>query len=147
MHLTGGNIKDRWYIMEMVYTFEFLMSSGYHKVLVWLVFIILLMAIDLVTGLIQAIINDNVKSGKMSKGLLKKSMLLLVLIAIVPYSIVLPEVVSIGVIVTVYFLESVMEMVSILENLYKAGLDVSFLDPLMKKLDVYKNNKIEKEDE
>lgn len=143
----GGNIKDRWYIMEMVYTFEFLMNSGYQKVLVWLVFIILLMAIDLVTGFIQAIINDNVKSGKMSKGLLKKSMLLLVLIAIVPYSIVLPEVVSIGVIVTVYFLESIMELVSILENLYNAGLDVSFLDPLMKKLDVYKNNTTEKEDD
>lgn len=133
--------------MEMVYTFEFLMNSGYQKVLVWLVFIILLMAIDLGTGFMQAIINDNIKSGKMSKGLLKKSMILLVLIAIVPYSIVLPEVVSIGVIVTVYFLESIMELVSILENLYNAGLDVSFLDPLMKKLDVYKNNTTEKEDD
>lgn len=131
--------------MKMVLFVQEMMKNDYGKIMVWLVLILLLMAIDIATGLIQAYINHDIKSGKMSTGLLKKFALFLVLIAIVPITIVLPTEVSVSVIISVYTFEMVNELISIVENLNKLGIATDVLSPLMKRLNA--TNKNEKEDD
>lgn len=122
--------------MEMLEFTNVMMSTVYGKIALWLLFILIIMLVDIVTGFIQAIINKDIKSGKMSTGLLKKSAILMVLIVIVPFTILLPDTISDTVIISVYLLETVNEFVSILENLDKMGVKVNFLQPLMKLLAV-----------
>ena len=52
---------------------EFMFNTDYGLIGLWLIFILLQMGVDVFTGFIQAIINKDLKSGKMSTGLLKKS--------------------------------------------------------------------------
>ncbi|WP_161843558.1 phage holin family protein [Candidatus Enterococcus huntleyi] len=120
--------------MKMLLWAEEMMKNEYGKVLIWLGFVIILMAIDMVTGFIQAYINHEIKSGKMSTGLLKKFALLLVLVAIIPLTIVLPELFSVSIIVGVYVLETLNEMVSIIENLNKLGVATAMFEPIIKRL-------------
>lgn len=120
--------------MKMLLWAETMMKDEYGKVLIWLGFILVLMAIDVATGFIQAYINHDIKSGKMSTGLLKKFALMLVLVAIVPLTIVLPNLFSVSVIVAVYVLETLNEMVSIVENLNKLGIATAMFDPIIKRL-------------
>ena len=105
--------------MYFLLWFQNLMLDGYGRILGWLCFIMVLMLIDMITGFIQAYINHGLKSGKMSNGILKKFALLLVLITIVPLTVLLPDLISTGLIVTVYGLEVMNELVSILENANK----------------------------
>ena len=111
-----------------------LMADDYGQILVWLIFILILMGVDVITGLIQAKINRNINSKKIGDGILKKVQILLVLIVIVPLTIVLPNVVSTTVIIGIYLLETYNELVSINENLKHAGIDTNLLGPITKLL-------------
>lgn len=122
--------------MKMLLWAQEMMKDEYGKIVIWLVFILVLMAIDVLTGFIQAYTNHDLKSGKMSTGLLKKFALLLVMVAIVPLTVVLPGIVSVTVIISVYTLEMVNELISILENLNKLGVGTNIFDPIMKRLKV-----------
>ncbi|MDK2844135.1 MAG: hypothetical protein PWP69_927 [Enterococcus sp.] len=118
----------------MMYWIKQLMADDYGQILVWLIFILILMGVDVITGLIQAKINRNINSKKIGDGILKKVQILLVLIVIVPLTIVLPNVVSTTVIIGIYLLETYNELVSINENLKHAGIDTNLLGPITKLL-------------
>ena len=120
--------------MQMMYWIKQLMVDDYGQILVWLIFILILMGVDVITGLIQAKINRNINSKKIGDGILKKVQILLVLIVIVPLTIVLPNVVSTTVIIGIYLLETYNELVSINENLKHAGIDTNLLGPITKLL-------------
>ena len=120
--------------MQMMYWIKQLMADDYGQILVWLIFILLLMGVDVITGLIQAKINRNINSKKIGDGVLKKVQIILVLIVIVPLTIVLPNVVSTTVIIGIYLLETYNELVSINENLKHAGIDTNLLGPITKLL-------------
>ena len=121
--------------MQIIYWMKQLMADDYGQILVWLIFILLLMGVDVITGLIQAKINRNINSKKIGDGILKKVQILLVLIVIVPLTIVLPNVVSTTVIIGIYLLETYNELVSINENLKHAGIDTNLLGPITKLLE------------
>ena len=120
--------------MQIIYWMKQLMADDYGQILIWLIFILLLMGVDVITGLIQAKINRNINSKKIGDGILKKVQILLVLIVIVPLTIVLPNVVSTTVIIGIYLLETYNELVSINENLKHAGIDTNLLGPITKLL-------------
>lgn len=120
--------------MQIIYWMKQLMADDYGQILVWLIFILLLMGVDVITGLIQAKINRKINSKKIGDGILKKVQILLVLIVIVPLTIVLPNVVSTTVIIGIYLLETYNELVSINENLKHAGIDTNLLGPITKLL-------------
>ena len=130
--------------MKMILWAEEMMKNEYGKVLIWLAFILILMAVDMLTGFIQAYVNHDIKSGKMSNGLLKKFALLAVLVAIIPLTIVLPEYISGSVIVGVYALETLNEFVSVVENLNKLGIATAIFDPIIKRLQGANQNEEEK---
>ena len=132
--------------MKMLLWAEEMMKNEYGKVLIWLGFILILMAVDVLTGFIQAYINHDLKSGKMSTGLLKKFALLMVLVAIVPLTIVLPDLVSVSVIIGVYALETLNEVVSIVENLSKLGIATSIFEPIIKRLQASQGSTENKEE-
>lgn len=94
---------------------------------------------DIITGLIQAIINDEVKSKKMREGLLHKTLIIIVLLL----SVIASETFSINIIskfVSVYII--LMETISIFENLKKAGVDFdNLLKIFIKKEDKKENEK------
>ncbi len=84
---------------------------------------------DIISGFISALINHNVDSQKMREGLLRK-MLLIIIIAlsfIVQYAFFNMTIISKTVCVYIIF----MEIVSILENLMKAGIDLKKLGELL----------------
>ena len=120
--------------MQIIYWMKQLMADDYGQILVWLIFILILMGVDVITGLIQAKINRNINSKKIGDGILKKVQILLVLIVIVPLTIVLPNVVSTTVIIGIYLLETYNELVSINENLKHAGINTNLLGPITKLL-------------
>lgn len=84
---------------------------------------------DIITGYLQAVINKNVDSQKMRVGLLHKCLIILVIIL----SFVIEIAFNIGYIskvVCIYVF--LMETVSILENLKKAGIDIGKLSNILK---------------
>lgn len=132
--------------MKMILWAEEMMKNDYGKVLIWLAVILMLMAVDMITGFIQAYVNHDLKSGKMGTGLLKKFALLAVLVAVVPLTIVLPEVISVSVIIGVYVLETLNELVSVVENLNKMGVAGNMFDPIIKRLQSVESNKPKEKD-
>lgn len=132
--------------MKMILWAEQMMKDDYGKVLIWLAVILMLMAVDMITGFIQAYVNHDLKSGKMGTGLLKKFALLAVLVAVVPLTIVLPEVISVSVIIGVYVLETLNELVSVVENLNKMGVAGNMFDPIIKRLQSVEANKQKEKD-
>lgn len=133
--------------MKMILWAEEMMKNEYGKVLMWLGVILILMAVDMITGFIQAYINHDVKSGKMSTGLLKKFALLVVLIAIVPLTIVLPDLISVSVIISVYTLETINELISVVENCNKLGVGKEIFDPIIKRLQSNQSEKLPEKDD
>ena len=111
-----------------------MMADEYGQILIWLIFILMMMAVDILTGFIQAYVNHRLKSQKMSDGILKKAGVFAVLVAIVPFTFVLPNVISTSVIVAVYAWETGNELISISENLDKMGVDIKILKPITKRL-------------
>lgn len=90
---------------------------------------LIFMIADIVSGVIQAIINKNLDSQKMREGLLRKILLILVVILsfIFQYAFNIP---AISKVVCIYLI--VMEIISILENIKKAGIDLGKLGELLK---------------
>ncbi|WP_258080190.1 phage holin family protein [Enterococcus faecium] len=129
--------------MKLFFLTEEIMKDEYGKLIMWLGFILLLMLIDIITGWIQAYVNRDLKSGKMSTGILKKFALFLVLIGVVPTTILLPEIISASVIVCVYGLEIINEFTSIIENLNKLGIATKMFEPFMKRLSSTNQNTVE----
>lgn len=90
---------------------------------------LIFMIADIVSGVIQAVINKNLDSQKMREGILRKMLLILVVILsfIFQYAFNIP---IISKVVCIYLI--VMEIISILENLKKAGIDLGKLGELLK---------------
>ena len=84
---------------------------------------------DIISGVIQAVINKNLDSQKMREGLLRKILLIVVIILsfIFQYAFNIP---IISKVVCIYLI--VMEIISIMENLKKAGIDLGKLGELLK---------------
>lgn len=99
---------------------------------------------DIITGVIQAVINHELDSQKMREGLLRKIMLVLVVILgfIIQYAFNIP---AISKIVCIYII--LMEIISICENLKKAGIDLGKLGEFLKKKDTTAVNLILKDNE
>jgi phage-related holin len=66
--------------------------------------------------------------------LLKKFALVIVLVALVPLPILLADVFSVNAIISVYLLETINELLSILKNLNKLGITTDIFDPIIKRL-------------
>ena len=86
-------------------------------------------ALDILTGYIQAVINKNVDSKIMREGLLHKCLLIVAILIgyVVEYAFGIKAVAQV---ITVYI--CIMEVMSILENLKKAGLDLGKLGDILK---------------
>ena len=117
-----------------MYYIQSLMQDEFGKVVVWLGFILILMFIDIMTGFIQAYVNRNLKSRAMSVGLLKKAGLFLVLLGIIPLAVLMPDIIGVSVIIGVYVIEIVNELLSIIENLQKMGVNIKIFGPIMQRL-------------
>ena len=90
---------------------------------------LIFMVADIVTGLIQAIINKNLDSQKMREGILRKSLLILIVLLsfVAQYSF---NISVISKIVCIYII--LMEVISIFENLKMAGIDLGKLGEILK---------------
>lgn len=90
---------------------------------------LIFMVADIITGLIQAVINKNLDSQKMREGILRKALLILVVILsfISQYAFNIP---AISKVVCIYII--VMEIISIFENIKKAGVDLGKLGEILK---------------
>lgn len=84
---------------------------------------------DVVTGFIQAVINKNLSSKKMREGILHKVLIIITILLsfVASFSFSLP---FISKIVCSYII--IMEIISIGENLLKAGLDFGKLAEILK---------------
>lgn len=110
---------------------EELMQTLTFSNIVWQVITPLIFSgLDILTGYIQAVINKNVDSKVMREGLLHKCLLIVAIIIgyVVEYAFGLSAVSSV---ITIYI--CVMELMSILENIKKAGIDLKILDFLKNK--------------
>lgn len=87
------------------------------------------MLADIIIGFISAVIQKNVDSQKMREGLLRKILLVIIIALsfIVQYTF---NITSISKVVCIYII--VMEVISILENIKKAGIDLGKLGELLK---------------
>lgn len=122
--------------------YEIIKSLNFTNV-AWQIFTPLLFSLaDFITGYIQALINHDVQSRKMRVGLLHKTLIFLVIILsfVVHLAFNLKYVSSF---VCIYVV--LMEIISIMENLKKAGLDVgNFGKTLEASNEKAENKKIEK---
>lgn len=112
--------------MEIEILLEKLNFSG----VIWEIAVPLIFSLaDVITGYIQAVINNDVDSQKMRIGLLHKILIILVIIL----SFIIGLAFNISFIPkTVCIYVFLMEFVSILENLKKAGLDLGKLGDILK---------------
>lgn len=94
---------------------------------------------DIITGYIQAWINKNIDSQKMRVGLLHKVLIILVVILsfIIQFAFSIKYIAGV---VCVYVV--LMEMVSIFENLKKAGVDIGKLGNVIKENTTESVNKL-----
>lgn len=84
---------------------------------------------DIISGIISALIQHNLDSQRMREGLLRKFLLIIV----IALSFIVQEAFGISTIskvVCIYII--IMEVISILENLKKAGIDLGKLGDLLK---------------
>lgn len=88
--------------------------------------------LDILTGYIQAVINKNVDSQVMREGLLHKCLLIVAIVIgyVVEYAFGISAVANV---ITVYI--CLMEIMSIAENLKKAGLELKIFEFLKNKED------------
>ena len=108
---------------EIIQTLSF--SSIIWQVITPLIF----SGLDILTGYIQAVINKDVDSQIMREGLLHKCLLIVAIIVgyVVEYAFGLKSVANV---ITVYI--CVMEVMSIAENLKKAGVDLKAFGDILK---------------
>lgn len=109
---------------------KIIMESLNFSSILWQVLTPILFSVaDVITGFIQAVINNNVDTTKMRKGLLHKVLIILVLFL----SFVLDATFNLNFCskaVSVYII--VMEVLSIAENLTKAGVKMGKLSEILK---------------
>lgn len=110
-------------IQELVKTLEFSTIS-------WeIITPIICNILDFLTGFISAIINKEVDSTKMRNGLLHKFLLILLLFL----SFIIDLTFKLSIIsktVSIYII--VMEIISVFENMKKAGIDITFITNILK---------------
>lgn len=109
---------------------EQIINSLNFSSLLWQVFgTLIFMLADVISGFISALIQKNVDSQKMREGLLRKILLIMIisLSFIVQYTF---GITSISKVVCIYII--IMEVVSILENIKKAGIDLGRLGEILK---------------
>lgn len=87
------------------------------------------MVADIITGFIQAFINKNVDSQKMREGILRKMLLLVVICLSFIFQFAFFNMNIISKFVCLYII--FMEIISILENLSKAGIDFGKLGEIL----------------
>ncbi len=85
---------------------------------------------DVLTGFIQAIINNEVQSKVMREGLLHKSLIIIIVFLSFVASLTF-KISLISKAVCIYVI--VMETMSIVENLGKAGIKIEIIDKILKK--------------
>lgn len=119
--------------MEIYQLYEVVKTINFSSIMWQIATPLIFSLADIITGYIQALINNNVDSQKMRVGLLHK--MLIVTIIILSFVIEFAfKIKYIAQIVCVYVV--LMEGVSILENLKKAGIDIGkFGDILKEKTD------------
>lgn len=90
---------------------------------------LIFMVADIISGLVQAIINKTLDSQKMREGILRKALLILIvaLSFVAQYAFNIP---AVSKVVCIYII--LMEIISIFENLKKAGVDLGKLGELLK---------------
>ena len=97
----------------------------------------MIMVLDMTTGFSQAKINKDIKSSKMSDGLLKKGNIILVMFAINILFILMPNYVGYPMILLAYMYCYLNELISISENLLKMGVDNRFIEIFLSKIKKY----------
>lgn len=110
---------------------EELMQTLTFSNIVWQVITPLIFSgLDILTGYIQAVINKNVDSKVMREGLLHKCLLIVAIVIgyVVEYAFGLNAVSGV---ITIYI--CVMELMSIAENVKKAGIDLKIFEILKNK--------------
>lgn len=108
---------------------EIIQSLSFSSILWQILAPILFSLGDIITGFIQAVINNDVDSTKMRTGLLHKILLILILFL----SILLDITFNLSFCsksVSIYII--VMEILSICENLTKAGVEMGYLSEILK---------------
>lgn len=108
---------------------EFIFSLDFNSILWQLIATLIFMLGDIISGFISAIINKNVDSQKMREGLLRKLLLILAigLSFTIQYAFFNVNFLSKFVCLYIIF----MEIISILENLTKAGIDLKKLGDIL----------------
>lgn len=109
---------------------QFILNMDFNS-LTWQVISVLCFILgDIIVGFISAVINHNVDSQKMREGLLRKFLLIIVLSLsfIVQYAFFNMTIISKVTSLYIIF----MEIISILENLAKAGIDLKALGDILK---------------
>lgn len=109
---------------------EELMKTLTFSNIIWQVITPLIFSgLDILTGYIQALINKNVDSKVMREGLLHKCLLIVAIVIgyVVEYAFGIKAVAQV---ITIYI--CLMEVMSILENLKKAGIDLGKLGDILK---------------
>lgn len=109
---------------------ETLINNLHFTSLLWQVLATLIFMVgDIISGFVSALIQKNVDSQKMREGLLRKMLLILIIALsfIIQYAF---NITLISKIVCIYII--IMEVISILENLKKAGIDLGKLGELLK---------------
>ena len=103
-------------------------SLNFSSLLWQVVGTLVFMIADVISGFISAVIQKNVDSQKMREGLLRKILLILIIALsfIVQYAF---GITSISKVVCIYII--VMEVISILENIKKAGIDLGKLGEIL----------------
>ena len=104
---------------------QFFMNLQFTNIIWQIVTPLVFSLADIITGYVQAVINHDVQSQVMREGLLHKMLLIVILILsyIMQFAFGLS---FISVVVCLYI--CLMETISILENLKKAGIDLKITD-------------------
>lgn len=111
-------------------SFEEILGSLNFTNIIWQIITpLIFMLADIITGVIQAVINKNLDSQKMREGLLRKLGLVLIIILsfIIQYAFNI-SIISKAIIIYIVLMESL----SIIENLKKAGIDFGKFGELLK---------------
>lgn len=109
---------------------ETIINNLHFTSLLWQVLATLIFMVgDIISGFVSALIQKNVDSQKMREGLLRKMLLILIIALsfIIQYAF---NITLISKIVCIYII--IMEVISILENVKKAGIDLGKLGELLK---------------
>lgn len=136
MHINGEVA-----IQHTVSSFQDFIMSEYGTPVKIIGVLVILFVIDIFSGMYRN--RKKIASGKISEGFIKKGFELVILLAFFFIQMILPDYIGISILTLFLILALYNELISILENLYQAGVDLKFLMPLVKLLDVHEQIKSE----